>query len=185
MAAGQTVDHAVMDPKKEGVRHFFRFANGLPLNESNKDVLVNVLEYWEDQDKGTKTFSWVTDFTLSKDNVYQIMRGGRARWKVENETFNTLKNQGYHLEHNYGLGEKYLSMIFFSLMMLAFLVDQLQQISCPLFRELRKKAGSKQNLWERIRAVFHLFLVDSMEMIYRVLLAGPQKIRPVFINDTS
>jgi hypothetical protein len=101
------------------------------------------------------------------------------------ETFNTLKNQGYHLEHNYGLGEKYLSMVFFSLMMLAFLVDQLQQISCPLFRELRKKAGSKQNLWERIRAVFHLFLVDSMEMIYRVLLAGPQKVRPVFINDTS
>lgn len=113
------------------------------------------------------------------------MRGGRARWKVENETFNTLKNQGYHLEHNYGLGEKYLSMVFFSLMMLAFLVDQLQQISCPLFRELRKKAGSKQNLWERIRAVFHLFLVESMEMIYRILLAGPQKIRPVFINDTS
>ncbi len=132
-----------------------------------------------------KTFSWVTDFSLSKDNVYQIMRGGRARWKVENETFNTLKNQGYHLEHNYGLGEKYLSMVFFSLMMLAFLVDQLQQISCPLFRELRKKAGSKQNLWERIRAVFHLFLVESMEMISRILLAGPQKIRPVFINDTS
>ncbi len=30
------------------------------------------------------------------DNVYQLMRGGWARWKVENETFNTLKNQGYN-----------------------------------------------------------------------------------------
>ena len=34
------------------------------------------------------------------------MRGGRARWKIENETFNTLKNQGYHFEHNYGHGKK-------------------------------------------------------------------------------
>ena len=111
--------------------------------------------------------------------------GGCARWKVENETFNALKNQGYHLEHNYGLGEKYLSMVVFSLMMLAFLVDQLQQIICPLFSELRKKMGSKRDLWKKIRATFHIFLVDNMETIYHILLAGPQKIRPVFLNDTS
>jgi len=45
-------------------------------------------------------------------NAYQIMRGGRARWKIENETFNTLKNQGYNFEHNYGLGKKNLSVVF-------------------------------------------------------------------------
>lgn len=61
-----------------------------------------------------------------------MMRGGRARWRIENETFNTLKNQGYHLEHNFGLGEKYLSLIFFSVMMLSFLVDQLQDCCCAL-----------------------------------------------------
>jgi hypothetical protein len=33
----------------------------------------------------------------------------------DNETFNTLKNQGYHIEHNYGHGEKNLSMMFFML----------------------------------------------------------------------
>jgi hypothetical protein len=38
------------------------------------------------------------------------MRGGRARWKIENETFNTLKNQGYNLGHNYGLGKKNLAI---------------------------------------------------------------------------
>ena len=36
----------------------------------------------------------------------------RARWKIENETFNTLKNQGYHFEHNYGHGEQHLSVVF-------------------------------------------------------------------------
>jgi len=32
---------------------------------------------------------------LSLDNAYHVMRAGRARWKIENETFNTLKNLGY------------------------------------------------------------------------------------------
>ena len=31
---------------------------------------------------------------------------------VENETFNTLKNQGYQLEHNFGHGTKNLSTVF-------------------------------------------------------------------------
>jgi hypothetical protein len=32
---------------------------------------------------------------LTPDNVQQVARGGRTRWRIENETFNTLKNQGY------------------------------------------------------------------------------------------
>ena len=92
--------------------HHFRFHNGLPLNESNPDELVNVLEYWELQPDGkVQYFSWITDFVLTPDLVDAIMRGGRARWKIENETFNTLKNQGYHFEHNYGHGEQNLSVV--------------------------------------------------------------------------
>ena len=54
------------------------------------------------------------------------MRGARARWKIEIETFNTLKNQGYHFGHNFGLGRQHLSAVFVLLMMLAFLMDQIQ-----------------------------------------------------------
>jgi hypothetical protein len=172
--SGEAIEHDLPDPKDPRVHHFFRFTNGLPLNESNKDLLVNVLEYWEEGGKEAQRFSWVTDFTIAKDNAYDIMRGGRARWKVENETFNTLKNQGYHLEHNFGLGEKYLSLSFFSLMMLAFLADQLQELCCALYREVRKKRGSKRELFETIRGAFRLIVVDSMEMIFRLILAGPQ-----------
>ena len=78
----------------------------------NPDELVNVLEYWEIHPDGkVQHFSWITDFFLIPENVWDIMRGGRARWKIENETFNTLKNQGYHLEHNYGHGEQNLSVV--------------------------------------------------------------------------
>ena len=126
---GETIEFDIPDPKNPKVRHFFRFVNALPLNESNQDILVNTLEYWELREGACKYFCWVTDLTITTGNAYQIMRGGRARWKVENETFNTLKNQGYHIEHNYGLGKKNLSMVFVTLMMLAFLVDQILQMS--------------------------------------------------------
>ncbi|MBW2708750.1 MAG: transposase, partial [Deltaproteobacteria bacterium] len=78
--------------------------------ESNQDLLINFLEYWEITPEKTQHFSWVTDFTITKGNAYELMRGGHARWKIENETFNTLKNQGYHFGHNYGLGKKNLSV---------------------------------------------------------------------------
>jgi hypothetical protein len=40
-----------------------------------------------------------------RNNIVMLVKGGRARWKIENETFNTLKNQGYHIEHNFGHGQ--------------------------------------------------------------------------------
>src|SRR6202042_478372 len=89
-----------------------------------------------------KLFSWVTDLTITRDNALHLTRGGRARWKIENETFHTLKNQGYQFEHNFGHGEQNLSVVFALLMMLAFLVDQTQQLCCPLFRATWQKFGS-------------------------------------------
>lgn len=53
---------------------------------------MNVLEYWETKKDGRKQHF----ITLTQENVYQTMRAGRSRWKIENETFNTLKNQGYN-----------------------------------------------------------------------------------------
>lgn len=182
---GEAIEHDIPDPQDPKVRHFFRFVNRVPLNASNQDILVNVLEYWEQSPHGTQHFCWATNFTLTRENSYTIMRGGRARWKVENETFNTLKNQGYNFEHNYGLGKKNLSMVFVMLMFLAFLADQIQQMSCPLFQTAWKKAGCKRDLWEKIRGIFHLIAVESMEMLYRVILLGAQKISGRWLLDTS
>ena len=62
------------------------------------------------------------------------MRAGRARWRIENETFNTLKNQGYHFEHNFGHGYQHLTTVLMHLMMLAFLMDQIQPRCGGLFQ---------------------------------------------------
>ena len=105
------------------------------------------------------------------------MRGGRARWKIENETFNTLKNQDYHFEHNYGHGKKNLSVNLALLMMLAFLIDQTLEISCSLFRGALKKNGARIRLWSETRELFNTYQFDSMNQIYEAILFGYEKKR--------
>jgi hypothetical protein len=168
-----------------GLVHRFRFINDLPLNASQAHVRVNFIEYWEIGDAKVQHFSWVTDVRVSTRNVYALMRGGRARWKIENETFNTLKNQGYHFEHNYGHGEQNLSVVFATLMRLAFLVDQTQQLCCALFRAVWTKLGSTRLLWERMRALFYSYALVSMRQLFEALFYGLQKSTPVFGFDST
>lgn len=155
---------------EDGSYHQFQFLNNVSLNKSSPDLKVNVLEYRCTNSKGKEvTFSWVTDITLSAVNVLQIARAGRARWKVENETFNTLKNLGYNFEHNYGHGKKYLSTVFCMLMMLAFLIDQIQEICCDLFRKCKHVAGTYRNLWETMRAFFRFSRLYDWERLYLIM----------------
>lgn len=165
------------------VTHQFRFTNHIALNLQHPDLLINFLEYWEIRPDKTLHFTWITDLLLSVENVFDIQRGGRARWKIENETFNTLKNQGYHLEHNFGHGTQYLANNFALLMMLAFLIDQVQQLCCPLFQHALKKQDGKIYLWRKMHAFFTAFYISSWEQFFAALIQG--QARAVLIPDTS
>lgn len=69
---------------------------------------VNALDYQgltldfvmceETVDGKTTTFAFLTTFAVTQDNVEIIVKGGRLRWKIENEGFNEQKT-GYELEH--------------------------------------------------------------------------------------
>ena len=163
------------------------FVHGMQLNKSNPDVIVNYLQYSEFGPglERLKHFSWVTDLTIHKRNAKRLVRGGRGRWKIENETFNTLKNQGYHFEHNFGHGQEHLSVVFAMLMMLAFLVDQVQQLCCPLFRATWDKFGSKRALWENLRSHYLHFNFESMQHLYEVMLHDLAKNLPAPKLDSS
>ena len=56
------------------------------------------------------------------------------------------------------------------LMMLAFLVNQVEQLCCPLFRAVWKKFRTKRALWDNIRSHYRHFLFDSMRHLYEVML---------------
>ncbi|RKT47006.1 hypothetical protein [Thiocapsa rosea] len=93
VAASAHTAEASFDEEK-GFRHRFRDLNGVPLNHANFDLEMNFLEYREHAPDGSIThFSWVTDLLVEDSNLMTLMRGARARWKIENETFNTLETK--------------------------------------------------------------------------------------------
>jgi DDE family transposase len=173
------------DDANKAVHHRFRFVSDMPLNASNAVLRVNFLECWETTQGKVQHFSWVTDLRLNKGTVYRLMQAARARWRIENETFNTLKNQGDHFEHNCGHGYQHLSVVFAVLMMLAFCVDQVQQLCCPLFQAAWSKWGSKRLLWEKMRALFYTYALDSMERLLQALYYGLKKSAPILDIDSS
>lgn len=146
-----------------GIAHEFDYYTNVPLNDEHYDYRVNVLCYRETKPNGRKQkFSWVTRLPLTKENVYQVMRAGRARWRIENETFNTLKNQGYNFEHNYGHGYKNLCSVMTMLMMLAFLIDQVQQLCCKRYQKARQRAtGVLSVLFNTIRTLIQYAVWSS------------------------
>ena len=180
-AGGRATILCWTDEAQEEVQCEICFAHDLPLNKSSADLLVNFLQYTEYASDGSirKRFSWVTDLTITRDNARDLVRAGRARWKIENETFNTLKNQDYHFEHNFGHGEQNLSVVFAMLMMLAFLVDQTQELCCPLFQAVHKKLVSRRSLWDHLRSHFRHCLCKSMQQLQEAILYDLAKEMPI------
>ncbi|BCA94432.1 hypothetical protein TUM19329_19650 [Legionella antarctica] len=170
---------------EDGVTHSYRYINGAPLNTSHYDFKVNFMEYWETNKKGGKQhFSWVTDITITNNNAYDIMRGGRANWKIENPIFNTLKNLNYHFGHNFGHGYKNLSTMLALLMMLAFFVDQVQELCCNMFQKALKMRQSKIGLWDKMKRLFSEYFVDNWNDLFNAIIHGQEKIKLNPINTS-
>src|SRR5208337_2725446 len=92
--------------------HRYRFIEKVPLRDGKDAVRVNWIGFEISDAKGAVKYKTavVTSLPVTKANVAEIVGCGRARWKIENESFNVLKNHGYELEHNFGHGEAYLAM---------------------------------------------------------------------------
>ena len=157
---------------ERGRVHRYEWINEMPLNGNKETNFVNYFEYWIINDEGKVTYhnSWVTDFKVEQDNVSQLVRIGRCRWKIENEVFNTLKNQGYHIEHNYGHGKKHLSLNFFLLNLLAFFMHQIFELADKLYQQCRKALGSKKELWNNLRSVIRMLIFPDWQTLLRRVL---------------
>ena len=158
--------------QEKGKRCYVRYHQNLPLNLSHEYLKVNYFYYEEyDLKKGKATFKsdWITSLTPDKKNIRELIQIARARWKIENETFNKIKNQGYELEHNYGHGKKHLATNLAILMFLAFSVDQVAQYLNVFFQGAKSRLGTFKSLWEHIRGLFHFAEIHSVEAIYQFI----------------
>jgi hypothetical protein len=185
------VQQIIGEKIKKRVTHSYRWINATLLNHADLHLTVNFLDYREVTEwvnakgKGQKTethLSFVTDLRLDSNSVVEVAKGGRCRWKIENETFNTLKNQGYEFEHNFGHGDQNLTTVFAYLMMLAFLFDQLQEHCCRLFQGARERCVSRISLWQLMRSMYrYVHFQDWSSFISAI--AQPRKWK--MVPDTS
>src|SRR6202453_1008782 len=111
--------------------------------------------------KNTWLGTWITDLDVNEMNVAKLVAAARTRWRIENECFNTLKNQGYAIEHNFGHGNKNLCLNFYILTLLAFFVQQIGDLCDSLYQQARAKAGTLRCFWQDIRALINRFLFPS------------------------
>ncbi len=168
----------IMD--EEGLIHIYEWVNDVPLNGRKDSINVNFFQYQAismDENNKEKVIyqnSWVTDLKIDKGNVQTLVRAGRCRWKIENECFNNLKNQGYDIEHNYGHGQNNLCFNFFLLTLIAFYFHQIFELTDSLYKDCRKKFGSKRHLWETIRSYIKILVFETWEHLLNFALT-PQK----------
>lgn len=155
-------------------RYFeYRLATQVPLTQSGQ-VYVNFVEVWERDKTGQLLYhnAWVTDFEVTAANVATLVGLGRARWKIENEQFNVHKNHGYELEHNYGHGERGLSLVFYLLNLLAFVAHQVLELGDRLYRACCARE-SRRSLWEQLRVYFGKLVFASWEDLLYFHLSDP------------
>ena len=152
------------------------FRNVIDLSSENEEIYINYIELEEtvfhikSGISKTTNYSWITDIPVDQNNVFKLMKMARSRWKIENETFNTLKNQGYNFGHNFGHGKKNLANNMSVFMFLAFLIDQIQQYSCSIYKTIVEISKGKKYVFERIRGLFSLIIVKSFRDLYEKIV---------------
>ena len=116
--------------------------------------------------------AFITDFEVKETTAEAIVRDGRARWKVENENNNVLKTKGYHLEHNFGCGNQYLSSLLLSLNLLAFLFHAILGLVDEKYRLLRQALRKRQKFFQDMETLLQYILFDSWDDLFAFMCKG-------------
>ena len=164
---------------KQGARfvtHRYRWLGDLPLRDGKDAMLVNWLEIEvvDAADRVTYRNSFVTDLTVTRDNVAELAACGRARWKIENESFNTLKTKGYNLEHNFGHGVANLAAVLATMNLMAFAMHTVADLVDAAWKAARAAVGSRKRFFEDLRAITtYLVFSDWPELVETLRSAAP------------
>ncbi|KYC37721.1 hypothetical protein WA1_04165 [Scytonema hofmannii PCC 7110] len=134
----------------------YRYVNQIPLRDTQPALLVNWCELTFTKGSDDSVIyrnAFMTRHQIQADNVAEVVAAGRAQWKVENENHNVLKTKGYHLEHNFGHGQKHLSSILVTLNLLAFLFHMVLQLVEPSYQQIRQRRGTRKTFFNDIRTL--------------------------------
>ena len=152
----------------------YRYRNGVPLRNSAEALLVNWCEVTVSRPDAKVTYknSVATNHTLSDENVAEIVRAGRARWKVANENNNTLKTKDYNLEHNFGHGKQHLSSCLATLNILSLLFHPLLELRDQKYKLLRSHLPTRKTFFDDLRALTRYMYFNSWDHLLTFMLEG-------------
>jgi len=119
-------------------------------DDQGRDQCFNAFQCSEQTGNDTHFFAWMTNFDLHADNIETLAnKGGRCRWKIENEGFNIQKNGGFNLEHAYSETNCKIKN-YYTLMQIAHLMLQLLERGNLLPKDCKKLFGSLRVLATRL-----------------------------------
>jgi hypothetical protein len=165
---------------RERFTHTYRWLCDVPLRGDTDAMTINWLMIEIRNAAGEVTYhnSFITDLPVGQDNVIELAACGRARWKIENETFNTLKTKGYNLEHNFGHGKQHLSAVLATLNLLAFTFHTVAELTYDLWRQAVNKTGARSRFFERMRSITVFLVFRSWTDLLTALAFASQLPQP-------
>ena len=157
---------------KQRLTHTYRFANQLPIRDGQDALLGNWCELTITNSQGEILYrnAWFTDHSVNSKNVEQIASAARARWKVENENFNVLKTKGYHLEHNFGHGKKYLASLMVTMNLLAFLLHTLLHLMDRKYKLLRERLSVRKVFFNDLKTLTRYLYFPSWDHLFDFMI---------------
>ncbi|MCP5083670.1 MAG: ISNCY family transposase, partial [Alphaproteobacteria bacterium] len=156
------------------VTHRYRWLRDVPLRDGKDALHVNWFEIEVVNKAGEVTYrnSFVTDLKVDKDTVIELTACGRARWKIENEAFNTLKTKGYNLEHNFGHGKQHLSALLATMNLLAFAYHTVCDLVENVWRKARQATATRKRFFEELRSITRYLVFPDWDILLRTMVTG-------------
>ena len=154
----------------------YRWVNGVELRDNKETLLVNylALSIWNgEQKKQTFHNTWITNKTINDGNAAHLASCGRARWKIENEHNNVLKNHGYNLKHNFGHGKTYAGEMYCLLNLPAFQMHSILDINDEDYQKARASAGRRDEFFNELRFVMKFKLFESWQQLIIFFYSDP------------
>jgi len=160
--------------------HTYRWLAAVPLRDGEDAIAVNWLMIEIRNPAGEVTYrnSFITDLPVGRDSVVELAACGRARWKIENESFNTLKTKGYNLEHNFGHGQRHLSAVLATLNLLAFAFHTIAELCGGLWQKALHQIGARVHFFSHLRAITAYILFPSWSHLLQTLAGSVPQARP-------
>ena len=161
----------------DGVRNImrYRYSNDVLLRGGQDALSVHWLEITDvHANTGEQLYhnSLITNHQITDDNVAELGQAGRGRWKVEHDNTNVLKTKGYHIEHNFGHGKRYLSALLLSLNLLAFLFHTVLSWCDEAYNLLRKELARRQTFFDDMRALTRYTVFKSWHHLMDFMIRG-------------